>query len=93
MLIPAFKVHSLVGAIEDGDSGRWFIVVGQGNQAGALCIDGLPVALELSLESRIPAIPPLPEFLHAQVVGGYQSQGELWFEFDYAGLFSAISEC
>ena len=92
MLIPSFKVHSLMGVEEGGDSGRWFIVVGKGSQAGALCIDGLPVPVELSPESRIAAIPPLPAPFHAQVIGGYQSQGELWFEFDYAGLFKAVSE-
>ncbi len=91
-LIPAFEVHAAFGAGADDGPGRWVIAIGNGAEAGALCIDGLPEQVELSTDSRIATIPPLPGSLHPHVLGGYQCGGVLWFEFDHAGLFRAIAE-
>ena len=93
MLLPVFSVHALLGAAEAEECRRWFMVMGEGQESGAIAIDGLPVRVGLLPEAKITTVPPLPEIVRSQIKAGYQFEGELWFEIDHVSFLQAVAGC
>ncbi|MCH8504063.1 MAG: chemotaxis protein CheW [Ectothiorhodospiraceae bacterium] len=85
-LVPIFDLHPLLAeAGKKADGKPMLFVLGEGEQAGALVVNGLPYRQRL--DSRLaPTTPPeLPEPLAARVKSAYRHNGEWLLDCDLTG--------
>jgi chemotaxis signal transduction protein len=90
-LVPVFDVNLLLQLDKGPDKKRMLLILGQGNTAGAILIDGLPVHVILTVEDKLKSLPPLPETLRPYATSGYEKNGEMWFNFDHLGFFHSLA--
>jgi twitching motility protein PilI len=69
---------------------RMLLVIGHGDAAAGIAIDGLPRRMAFTPDSKV--IPPqLPAAVNDAVVASYVAGGDTWFEFDYAQLLDQLA--
>jgi len=69
---------------------RMLLVMGHGNDAAGIVIDGLPRRMAFMPDARI--IPPsLPAAATGAVRACYLAGNTAWFEFDYAQLLDQLA--
>jgi purine-binding chemotaxis protein CheW len=89
-IVPLFDLAALFETEHLPREKRMLLVIGHGNDAAGIVIDGLPRRMAFQPESRI--IPPaLPAGAASAVLATYVAGGDAWFEFDYAQLLSHVS--
>jgi twitching motility protein PilI len=65
------------------------LVIGHGNDAAGIVIDGLPRRMAFMPEAQI--MPPaLPDAAATAVVAAYSHGNDAWYEFDYAQLLDQL---
>jgi twitching motility protein PilI len=90
-LVPVFDLHLLLGLEPPADRPRRFLLVlGRGDGAVGMYVDGLPQAVATG--EGLGQLPPLPEVLREHVQTGYVDQGALWLEFPHEALFSTLGQ-
>ena len=96
-LVPVFDLARLFGIGEGvaGDSGRhrekkMVLVVGKGDRAAGLLIDGFPIPVSTATVLR--ELPPLPESLAPHVSSGHLHDGAAWIEFHHVEFFEALAQ-
>jgi twitching motility protein PilI len=68
---------------------RMLLVIGHGNDAAGIVIDGVPRRMAFTPESQM--LPPaLPAAAATAVVAAYGAGNDCWFEFDYAQLLDQL---
>lgn len=87
-LVPVVDLASMVGVRRDTATKLFLLVLGHGDAAVAVLIDGLPARLKLDIESK-EAPPSLPEVLTPYVAGAYIHEDSTWLEFDHEAFFAA----
>jgi twitching motility protein PilI len=88
-IVPAFDLAPLFETQHPPREKRMLLVIGHGNDAAGIVIDGLPRRMVFMPESRI--VPPaLPAAASAAVLATYLSGKDAWFEFDYAQLLDQL---
>ena len=91
-LVPVFDLNMLLELERVPDKRkRMLLILGQGELAGAILIDDLPIHITLSEEDKLESLPPLPTALKAFVSSGFEKNGELWFNFDHLGFFQSLA--
>ncbi|MGB5063511.1 MAG: hypothetical protein WBQ37_07085, partial [Candidatus Competibacter sp.] len=66
------------------------LVLGRGEDAVGLFIDGLPQPA--STRQTLPRLPPLPTVLRPHIAGGYMQDDQTWLEFDHRSFFQTLGE-
>jgi twitching motility protein PilI len=88
-IMPLFDLAALLETEHLPREKRMLLVIGHGNDAAGIVIDGLPRRMAFAPESRI--LPPaLPEGPAAAIVATYLAGDDAWFEFDYAQLLDQL---
>lgn len=92
-LVPVFDLNTLLGLARETDrkSKPMLLILGQGESAGALMIDDLPIHITLTTADKLESLPPLPEALQPYATVGYEKNGEVWFNFDHFGFFESLA--
>lgn len=88
-IVPLFDLANLFETAHLAREKRMLLVIGHGNDAAGIVIDGLPRRLVFSPDDRILA-PALPAAAADAVVATYLQGKDAWFEFDYAQLLDHL---
>jgi twitching motility protein PilI len=88
-IVPLFDLAALFETRHVAQEKRMLLVIGHGNDAAGIVIDGLPRRMVFLPEARI-ATPELPAAASAAVRATYLSGKDAWFEFDYAQLLDQL---
>lgn len=90
-LVPVFDLYKLL-QLEIGDVKKpRLLILGQGEVAGAILIQELPIHLTFTEEDKLSHIPPLPALIQPFTQSGYEKEGQLWFNFDHLGFFESLA--
>jgi len=88
-IVPLFDLASLFETQHMPREKRMLLVIGHGNDAAGIVIDGLPRRMAFAPESRI--VPPsLPASAAAAVTAAYLAGNDAWFDFDYTQLLDQL---
>jgi twitching motility protein PilI len=89
-IVPLFDLAALFETQHPPREKRMVLVIGHGNDAAGIVIDGLPRRLVFQPETQI--LPPaLPAAAANALVATYkQGTDAAWFEFDYASLLDQL---
>lgn len=90
-LVPVFDANMLLQLEPAPNKKRMLLILGQGDTAGALVIEGLPVHITLSENDKLKSLPPLPDAIRPFATSGYEKNGEMWFNFDHLGFFKFLA--
>jgi twitching motility protein PilI len=89
-IAPLFDLAALFETAHLPREKRMVLVIGHGNDAAGIVIDGLPRRMAFMPDARI--IPPaLPAAAAAAVLATYLTGSDAWFEFDYAQLLGQLA--
>ena len=89
-LIPVFDLHALLNRCEPGKS-DWLIVFGSDASMASLCINGLPVSIDIDEETASGSADVHNE-LSPYILNTYRVDGKLYMEPDYNLLFSVFHD-
>ncbi len=88
-IVPLFDLATLFETTHLPREKRMLLVIGHGNAAAGIVIDGLPRRMVFQPENEI--IPPaLTAAAATAVVAAYSQGQDAWFEFDYAQLLDQL---
>ncbi|HTU65709.1 MAG TPA: chemotaxis protein CheW [Steroidobacteraceae bacterium] len=88
-IVPLFDLAALFETEHLPREKKMLLVIGHGNDAAGLVIDGLPRRAVFSPDDQI--IPPaLPAAATNSVIGCYLQGKDAWFEFNYASLLDQL---
>ena len=88
-IVPLFDLAALFETEHLPREKRMLLVIGHGNDAAGIVIDGLPRRMAFAPEAQILS-PALPEGPAAAIVATYLAGDDAWFEFDYAQLLDQL---
>jgi len=92
-LVPVFDLESLLGGTGPAVGRQMLLVIGTGERAAALIIDGTPDHISIDAGSRIDQPDHVPEILQDHLQGAYEYAGETWYQANYEGLFESLARC
>jgi twitching motility protein PilI len=88
-IVPLFDLAALFETEHLPREKRMLLVIGHGNDAAGIVIDGLPRRMAFAPESRI--LPPaLPANAAAAVTAAFLDGSDAWFEFNYTQLLDQL---
>lgn len=90
-LVPIFNLHKLLQIKPQGNAKQMLLILGQGEFAGGIVIDELPVHLSFVVEDELQSLPPLPTALKPYAASGYEKEGQVWFNFDNVNFFESLA--
>lgn len=89
-ILPLFDLAALFETQHTPREKRMVLVIGHGNDAAGIVIDGLPRRMVFKPDSRI--LPPaLPAAAAAAVIEAYVQGPNTWYEFNYTQLLELLS--
>jgi len=91
-LVPVFDLHMLLNLERVNKKKEMLLVLGEGEEAGAIVIDELPQHITLGESDRLQAIPPLPDSIKVYMSNGHEKEGQTWFNFDHFGFFQSLAK-
>lgn len=89
-IVPLFDLAALFETEHLPREKRMLLVIGHGNDAAGIVINGLPRRLVFLPEAQITP-PALPAAAAGAVIASYLAGNDTWFEFDYAQLLEHVS--
>lgn len=92
VLVPVLDLAAALGVERDDNLHGYMLIVGTGDDAVGLPVDGLPVLQRLDTSERLVGIPPHPEVLNGHVAGAFERDGAVWIDIDIRGLLSSLGE-
>jgi len=88
-IVPLFDLAALFETEHLAREKRMLLVIGHGNDAAGIVIDGLPRRMAFLPESQI--VPPaLPAAAAGALRASYSAGRDAWYEFDYAKLLDQL---
>ena len=89
-ILPLFDLAELFETEHMPREKRMLLVMGHGNDAAGIVIDGLPRRMAFAPEAKI--VPPtLPAAAAGAVRAAFAAGHDTWFEFDYAQLLDQLA--
>jgi twitching motility protein PilI len=89
-LIPVFDLFLMLEEGTADNKKRRLMVIGQGEKAAALWIDGFPEIKDSECLQSLNELPVLPQLLQRFVASGYREKGQVWIDFKFEELFKAL---
>ncbi len=90
-LVPVFDLHKLLQFEKQSQKKPMLLILGQGEEAGAIVIDDLPRHITFTDNDKLNRLPPLPTLIQPYASIGYEKNGQLWFNFDHLGFFESLA--
>lgn len=91
-LVPVFDLSMLLGLEKPAEKKkRMLLILGQGDEAGGIVIDDLPIHIALTALDRLETFPALPSAIKPFTNLAYEKNGEVWFNFDHKGFFESLA--
>lgn len=90
-LVPIFDLHKLLQFEKQSQKKQMLLILGQGEEAGAIVIDDLPKHITVADNDKLNSLPPLPPIIQPYASIGYEKNGQLWFNFDHLGFFESLA--
>jgi twitching motility protein PilI len=88
-IVPLFDLAALFETEHLAREKRMLLVIGHGDAAAGIAIDGLPRRMAFAPEAQI--VPPaLPAAAAAALLATYLAGDDAWFEFDFAQLLDQL---
>ena len=69
-----------------------YFIIGQGEGAVGIVIDGSPVRVGLSVNDRLSTFPPLPVQLQSFTNSCYEKDGRIWVDWDVEEFFTFVTQ-
>ena len=91
-LIPVVDLAAAFGVEHETALPEYLLIMGAGENALGLLVDGLPTIARFRAEERMRGVPPHPERLTGHVTCGYEREGLVWLEVDAGGIFGSLGE-
>jgi chemotaxis signal transduction protein len=91
-LIPVVDLAPAFGIEHETALTGYLLVMGAGDDALGLLVDGLPAIARFGAEEKMRGVPPHPERLSGHVACGYERDGVVWLDVDEAGIFGALTD-
>jgi len=88
-IVPLFDLAALFETEHLAREKRMLLVIGHGNDAAGIVIDGLPRRMPFEPESRIEPS-ALPASAASALLASYLAGQDAWLEFDYAKLLDQL---
>ena len=88
-ILPLFDLAELFETEHMPREKRMLLVMGHGNDAAGIVIDGLPRRMAFAPESQVTP-PTLPAAAAGAVRAAWSMGNDTWFEFDYAQLLDQL---
>jgi twitching motility protein PilI len=89
-IVPLFDLAALFETTHLPREKRMVLVIGHGNDAAGIVIDGLPRRLVFRPEHQI-VTPALPAAVADAAIASYVQGPDAWFEFNYASLLEQLA--
>lgn len=89
-LVPVIDVANLLRVEREVTSKSFMLVLGHGESAVAVLIDGLPKRLKLDA-SAAETPPALPDLIAPFVARAHTHEGHTWLEFDHENFFATVT--
>jgi twitching motility protein PilI len=90
-LIPVFDLLLMLEeGTADNKKKRRLMVIGQGDKAAGLWIDGFPEIKDSECFQPLNELPVLPQLLQRFVASGYREKGQVWIDVKFEELFKAL---
>ncbi|MDM8558148.1 chemotaxis protein CheW [Candidatus Parabeggiatoa sp. HSG14] len=89
-LVPVFDLHQLLQMERSVEKGQ-LLILGQGQNAGAIVIEELPKHLTFTEADKLNSPPPMPSIIKPFTASGYEKNGQIWFNFDHLGFFEHLA--
>lgn len=90
-LIPVIDAAAAFGVVREPKTPLYLFILGHGETAVGLLIDGLPRLLDVDAAERLPEPPDVPALLQDGVVAAYAHGGRVWIEVDPDALFDTLA--
>jgi chemotaxis signal transduction protein len=92
--VPVFDLYKVLQlpAKNDADLKQMLLILGQGESAGAIVIDGLPEHLSFVEQDELHSLPKLPQVIKPFATSGYEKGGQIWFNFDNEVFFESLAK-
>ncbi len=91
-LIPVFNLEMLLGLEKQAQKKKtMLLILGQGDAAGAIVIEDLPIHITLTPQDKLETPPPLPMAIKPFAVQAYEKNNEVWFNFDHISFFESLA--
>ena len=91
-LVPIFDLKSVLGGTGPIGDRQMLLVIGIGERAAALVIDGTPGHISIDAGSRVDQPDRVPEILQDHLQGAHKYAGETWYQVDYESLFEFLAQ-
>ena len=92
IVLPVFDLATLIGLDGARSQKLLLLVVGHGDSAAAILIDGLPARFRFEESERAPEWDAHP-WLSDCAVAAYSREGQVWLDIDYRQLLDKIEQC
>ncbi|MCK5719710.1 MAG: chemotaxis protein CheW [Thiomargarita sp.] len=90
-LVPVFDLHELLQLEKMKTKKTTLLILGQGDTAGAILIEELPVHISFTEQDKLTQLPPLHSVIKPYTSIAYEKQGLVWFNFDHLSFFKSLS--
>lgn len=91
-LVPVFDLKGLLGGSGPAGDRQMLLVIGSGDNAAALVIDGTPDHISIEAGARVDEPQDVPEILQGHLLGAFQYAGEIWYQANYEGVFATLAQ-
>ena len=90
-LVPVFDLADLIEGEEIRPRRQMLLVIGSGDRAAGLIIDGTPMQISVDTGHRVDDPEDVPQVLRDHLRAAYQFAGGLWLEVDFDALFQTLA--
>jgi chemotaxis signal transduction protein len=90
-LLPIVDPAAAFGVARQSGVSRYLLVVGHGEEALGLLVDGLPQLVDIDVSQRLASLPELPAMLEGVVVSAaYEHADQVWLDISLGALYDAL---
>lgn len=90
-LVPVLDAAAAFAVAREAKTPPYLLILGHGDTAVGLIIDGLPRLLEIDIAERQPEQSHAPPLLHDSVIAAYTHGGRVWLDIDLDILLDTLA--
>lgn len=91
-LVPVVDLAAALEVERNDLSRPYLLILGAGDDAIGLLVDGLPVLQRFESTGKLSGVPPHPSMLDGHVYGAFEHAGVVWLDIDIHGFLESVSE-
>lgn len=90
-LVPVFDLAGLLESADGPARRQMLLVIGTGDRAAGLIIDGMPMQISVDTGHRVDELDEVPQLLRDHLGAAYSFAGSMWLEVDFDSLFQTLA--